>query len=583
MLLDRDLKPVSGTHTSVMKADGGTTVTTTVFAFGPEKRDPKFKVLFVDATDRESPEEWKKWVPVPWLEKEADARALGLPVKDDTVRARALIKLSEGARAKLTVRLRDVSQYPGFVGNYPKTGADQRPDLKLLAPKNDPGWKIAADGQSATLEQAVDRARIDVVALDPAAIGKLEVARTDDGTLAEEPTTGEKFLQLPVDDNLNKVADQWERDENVFSRGLKETSDVDDLPAALAHHPGDGLGLWEEYRGFVTYLVGQQPDASKWRRFQPQQLEVFVSPDLKSPDSRYAFERGIPIFARINALALYLVRPEDLRFIGVRTFPSWLNFNTPDEMDPKHHTAVGDGHPVAVAVPFSDDVGRLPKKVDFRDEGGPHCVFGTTAEVPGLTTGNQLPRAPIDVLAIGLYPFNGAMCAARYAVRGKYEFGDAGKVWLANRGYSVESFAAKVAGNEAAAKRQGMVQAVIHEFSHAFGLHHHYETGGPDMGLRFKSGALACPTRYTDEARWDYAFWSGEWLPERGAWRPPSFAKKPLVIINDEDSADFMRDLVADLKAKPGDWTVPWETCSRCQKMMHLWAADGDQFPDLPK
>jgi len=583
MLLDRDLKPLSGTHKSVMKDDGGTMTVLTTFAFGPEKKDPKFKVLFVDASDRESPEEWKKWVPVPWLEKDADAKALGLSVKDDTVRARALIKFSEGAKAKLTVKLRDVSQYPGFVGNYPKTSADKKPDLNLLAPKtNDPGWKIAADGQSATLDQAVERARIDVVALDPAAWGKLEVTRTDDGTLAEEPTTGEKFLQLPVDDNLNKVADQWERDENVFTKGLKETSDVDDLPAALAHHPGDGLGMWEEYRGFVTYLVGQQPEASKWRRFQPQQLEVFVSPEFKSPDARYAFDRGLPIFARINGLVLYLVRPDDLRFIGVRTFPSWLNFNTPDEMDPKHHTSVGDGHAVAVAVPFSDDVSRLPKKGDYRDKEGPHCVFGTTAEVPGLTTETQVPRAPIDVQAIGIYPFNGSMCAARYSVQGNFEFGEGGKVWLANRGYTLASFAAKVAANEAAAKRQGMVIAVIHEFSHAFGLHHHYELGGPKYEWRFKSGALACPTRYTDEERWDYAFWTGEWLPERSAWQPPSFARNPVVVMNDEDPPEFVRAAAADLRAKPGDWTVPWKTCDRCLKMMHLWAVDGDPFPDLP-
>jgi hypothetical protein len=230
-------------------------------------------------------------------------------------------RLSFTARARVPVRFRfaleDVSSFPGFATNasvdpsfFRRFGLghlagryrDGDPDL-VFDPDAHPsdlwnhlGWSGLTTKRDATEVTA------EVTALDYGAWGRLRVfARSGCGGWEPVPFrqagTEVEALTLPLDDDHNLMADALLP---VYAGDPKQ--DLDGTPEGEGT-PGDGLTLFEEYRGFVTLGVDCNPGASdRYLRTAPTRKDLFVH----SPD---------PVLAR---LALRIADATDLAVHCIR-------------------------------------------------------------------------------------------------------------------------------------------------------------------------------------------------------------------------------------------------------------------------
>ena len=143
-----------------------------------------------------------------------------------------------------------VSKEPGVCLNWPpKDRAKTTADLKIDKVAN-PDLQVADDGQSATSGPDLQESQVIIFSYDWGGWGSMRVsADLDNGDhvvahLDKQPAVQE--LKIPKDDNNNHIADVWEQG---LTGSLNATSDDDDQPKG-DKDTGDGLSLYEEYRGF---------------------------------------------------------------------------------------------------------------------------------------------------------------------------------------------------------------------------------------------------------------------------------------------------------------------------------------------
>jgi hypothetical protein len=108
-----------------------------------------------------------------------------------------------------------------------------------------------------------------------------------------------EYIKIPYDMNDNNVADKWENDNLVT--GFPVDYDEDNVPSGQATL-GDGMTLYEEYRGFYELL----PDGSvAHTRLDPNKKEIFVI-DESNLASTYTWEQasGIALY-RLNSSLVY--------------------------------------------------------------------------------------------------------------------------------------------------------------------------------------------------------------------------------------------------------------------------------------
>lgn len=171
---------------------------------------------------------------------------------------------------KYKLELVDVSNEKGVCLNWPAQGAQTHFGLKF-DPEVNPYIKIT-DGESAqkaeTKNSDLDQFQVTVNSYDWGAYGKLQVtAELEDDTTVQAHVHGESSsyaLAIPKDDNGNHIADFWEKTSGA--KTTDETSDEDERPAG--DHNGDGLSLYEEYRG--AHVNGTH------ERFNPNRKDVFI-------------------------------------------------------------------------------------------------------------------------------------------------------------------------------------------------------------------------------------------------------------------------------------------------------------------
>ena len=151
-------------------------------------------------------------------------------------------------RAELRFGFRDVSREPGVCLNWPANGADTKPDLRLRFADESLG-QPSADGTSIETSGLVKEVDLIIESYDFGAWGTLRISGTDKD---KKPVTvkvmgkGTPDLTIPLDDDGNRIADAWE----PGTAGGKP-ADSDDEHQEGNSHDGDGLTLYEEYRGFV--------------------------------------------------------------------------------------------------------------------------------------------------------------------------------------------------------------------------------------------------------------------------------------------------------------------------------------------
>lgn len=169
-------------------------------------------------------------------------------------------------KAKFKVELVDVSRGLGVCLNWPpKKQANLDYDLMIEQDRNmdlkvaceDRGPKDRCAGLTAESFAFSDQAVVTISPFDWGAWGSLRVtASLEDGTKVtahlDAPTKalldGEQYaLSIPKDNNKNHIADRWE--ESYAGVGVLASDDGDAKPPGDGDG-GDGLSLYEEYRGF---------------------------------------------------------------------------------------------------------------------------------------------------------------------------------------------------------------------------------------------------------------------------------------------------------------------------------------------
>ena len=186
----------------------------------------------------------------------------------NTVQVKARIVEPAGMAGKFEFKLEDVGKEPGICMNEPADDADDTLDL-AIAPVGS-GLVFGGDNQTARTESDQTEASVFVQARDWGAYGKLsakakivlggEEVEVD----AVNEKTGEPFLTIPKDENSNSVADAWEEQSGIYP----SAADADDDDTPEGKGPGDGLSVYEEYRGF--FVQGSH------RRLDPRKKDLFV-------------------------------------------------------------------------------------------------------------------------------------------------------------------------------------------------------------------------------------------------------------------------------------------------------------------
>ena len=219
------------------------------------------------------PHDYSKWLPEAYEDSEYPGTSLVFEVElRDRNRQRALVM---DDLATFEFQLIGTSREPGICLNYPtKEESEDDYDLRF---GEQPGYMIISeDGQSARTTKYDRFATVIIDAYDFGAYGRLQVtATTKSGkTLVGylEGDENQKEITIPLDRNGNSVADYWEQKYEVYGN---LPADWDESPNPEGQkHPGDGISLYEKYRGFYVKV----PIASFFvhERLDPNWKHLFV-------------------------------------------------------------------------------------------------------------------------------------------------------------------------------------------------------------------------------------------------------------------------------------------------------------------
>lgn len=246
------------------EADSNRQVRYTVsWSFAPQAEELVFDVK----------EAYDKWIPAPKPEDLAGitASAEEQPWKPLEVKVKIRPK-QEGGEARMGIlrfTLEDVSRNPGVCINFPLY-AGTKADLRF-AKEQPKGITVkgtkSGEADVAETTEKVREATVILESRDPGAFGRLKAVCEELDLKALHEPTGTYALAVPRDDDGNHIADEWENRQGT--RSLPATWDGAEIPGQPTK--GDGLALYEKYRGAVV-LEGGQPT---WRRLPPKE-KVFL-------------------------------------------------------------------------------------------------------------------------------------------------------------------------------------------------------------------------------------------------------------------------------------------------------------------
>jgi len=204
--------------------------------------------------------------------------------------------------------LTDTSREPGVALNYPLAAKDTNPDLRLVGiPTED------ADGQRA-VEKNPDRkvTRVKAESHDWGGWSTLRVeAHLKDGRILHGrlegagDASGDQDIRIPNRDENSRIARVWL--EKMGVAGQLDTDDLDAEPKGRPGADGDGLSLYEEYRGF--YAEGRHLQTN------PKRKDLFIR---NNADAEPLSESAISRFQSISGLDVHLCN--ELEYDPFRNF-----------------------------------------------------------------------------------------------------------------------------------------------------------------------------------------------------------------------------------------------------------------------
>ncbi len=224
-----------------------------------------------------------------WLpEAGADEQTRG-----NSLTVRAKLQNSDGTpttrtASRVTFQLVEgtVSRDPGVALNYPsKDIATEDYDLRFEYELNDL-VTISDDGQEAVIEGgSIAYAAVELSSFDWGAYGALKVtAEVERGQtlLGKLLSTGDTEILIPKRTPGSFIADYWKQTNDAA--GLPDDDDSDPEPVG-DQHEGDGLSLYEEYRGFI--------ENGEHFRSEPRRKDFFIRDTIGGRT-----KAGIAMFAR---------------------------------------------------------------------------------------------------------------------------------------------------------------------------------------------------------------------------------------------------------------------------------------------
>lgn len=164
--------------------------------------------------------------------------------------------------------LSDVSKQPGYCNNYPLKNADDKPDMifdSIL--QNSSKFTGYLPDKMKTKDYNGDVPVI-ITSYDYGGYANLKATATlKYGTPIEAHFKNDKktVISIPKDDNNNHIADKWELTFNVNNYG----ADWDEENQDGNSNNGDGLTLYEEYRGIIA--------KGKHKRLDPYHKDIIIA------------------------------------------------------------------------------------------------------------------------------------------------------------------------------------------------------------------------------------------------------------------------------------------------------------------
>ncbi len=164
------------------------------------------------------------------------------------------------------IKLFDVSTEPGTCLNS-KDHDNKKADLVFDLENSSTRYQ-RIDPTTVQTSDEVTKAEILIKANDYGAYGKLS-AEIFDGSHWQPIKTedNKKEISIPKDENNNFIADKWEKDYQIYGKNLPPDYDEEDKPE-IDGLKGDGLSLFEEYRGVIS--KGQH------KRLDPKSKDLII-------------------------------------------------------------------------------------------------------------------------------------------------------------------------------------------------------------------------------------------------------------------------------------------------------------------
>ncbi len=377
----------------------------------------------------------------------------------------------------VTYSLDKVSTYKGICMNYPKDGADEKPDLRWdTLVKAESHVASYTDNTITSKTREGDQAIAFVTSYDYASYGILKArVHLDDDDLDLEAhlknKPDEPFVTIPVDDNHNKIADKWEKDVGTYPKTSDADFDEDEMPKKQKRN-GDGYTLFEEYRGFKVkdniIAGGSHEDFKNGHvRMDPGYKDIFIN------DVDGLFKRYYSPYNPSN-LCWHYIEKDEMIFNASGKDPQnrWVNFNkVPDHFYANQYALI------MADKPAEQGGGVLGEQLNYNkvknyDYPGDGYLYNTEQE-----TGFGFEQPVKNTVIIDVYTGEIARQAKFFNTdqqQGAYDI---------------------------------MITGVInHEIGHALGITHHRLESGEENDSSKVIGVTGCSMRYLSPAEMSHRF-----------------------------------------------------------------------------
>ena len=157
-------------------------------------------------------------------------------------------------------QLVEVSHEPGYCINYPVKDGDTDPDLKFDADKMRKNNVAYSQNEVRSTEYSGDKLLAIIRSNDYGSFAKLRVTvipKYGPAIAAHLKNEKESIVSIPFDKNNNHLADAWEKGLGIFDKGY--SPEWDDETETGNKHNGDGITLYDEYRGVVAQDKFKRP------------------------------------------------------------------------------------------------------------------------------------------------------------------------------------------------------------------------------------------------------------------------------------------------------------------------------------